>query len=105
MSPFAKRPASRAPAAASWPSRRSRALLAGAGLEGVAIADVPAPWVYADEAIAVRGLLSAGPAVKAVEHSGEAAVRDAVLTAIEPFRRPEGGYRLENTFRYAIGTR
>jgi SAM-dependent methyltransferase len=81
------------------------ALLAGAGLDPVTIADVPAPWVYADDATAVRGLLSSGPAVKAIEHSGEAAARDAVLAAIEPFRTADGGYRLENTFRYAIGTR
>jgi hypothetical protein len=53
----------------------------------------------------VRGLLSSGPAVKAIEHSGEAAARDAVLAAIEPLRTAEGGYRLENTFRSAIGTR
>jgi SAM-dependent methyltransferase len=80
------------------------ALLAGAGLDPVTIADVPAPWVYPDEAVAVRGLLSSGPAVKAIEHSGEAAARDAVLAAIEPYRTENGGYRLENTFRFAIGT-
>jgi hypothetical protein len=63
------------------------------------------PWVYPDEAVAVRGLLSSGPAVKAIEHSGEAAARDAVLAAIEPYRTDDGGYRLENTFRFAIGTK
>jgi hypothetical protein len=81
------------------------ALLAGAGLDSVTIADVPAPWVYPDEAVAVRGLLSSGPAVKAIEHSGEAAARDAALAAIEPYRTEDGGYRLENTFRFAIGTK
>ena len=81
------------------------ALLAGAGLDPVTIADVPAPWIYPDDATAVRGLLSSGPAVKAIEHSGEAAARDAVLAAIDPYRTADGGYRLENTFRFAIGTR
>jgi SAM-dependent methyltransferase len=80
------------------------ALLTEAGLEAVTIADVPAPWSYPDVETALRGLLSSGPAVKAIEHSGEAAARGAVAAAIEPYRRAEGGYRLENTFRFAIGT-
>jgi SAM-dependent methyltransferase len=83
--------------------RALEALLTDAGLEDVTIADVPAPWSYPDEATALRGLLSSGPAVKAIEHSGEAAAAAAVVDAIAPYRRPDGSYLLENTFRYAIG--
>ena len=80
------------------------ALLADAGLESISIADVPAPWSYPDEETAIRGLLSSGPAVQAIEHAGEQAARDAVRAVIAPHRDAQGGYRLENTFRYAIGT-
>jgi hypothetical protein len=85
--------------------RALEALLTDAGIVDVTIADVPAPWSYPDDAAALRGLLSSGPAVKAIEHSGEAAAAAAVLGAIAPYRRPDGSYRLENTFRYATGAR
>lgn len=77
-------------------------LAARAGLVATARGSVSCPWVYPDEATALRGLLSSGPAIRAAQHAGEAAVRDAVLAAIAPFRRPDGWYRLSNTFRYVV---
>jgi SAM-dependent methyltransferase len=56
-------------------------------------------WRYADLETALRGLLSAGPAVRAVRHSGEEPVRRAVTAAIAPFRTAQGGYQIENSFR------
>ncbi len=79
------------------------ALMSDAGLLEVTIADVPGDWSYPDEATALRGLLSAGPVVKAIEYAGEDAVRAAIAAAVAPFRRRDGGYRLQNTFRYAVG--
>jgi SAM-dependent methyltransferase len=79
------------------------ALLTEAGLANETIADVAAPWTYPDEATALRGLLSSGPAVRAIEHAGEAVAQAAVIDAIAPGRQDDGGYRLNNTFRYAIG--
>lgn len=66
---------------------------------------VECPWFYSDETTALRGLLSAGPAVSAVRHSGADAVSDAVLAAIAPFRCRSGMYLLRNRFHLVIGTR
>ena len=49
-------------------------------------------------------MLSAGPAVKAIQTSGEPRVREAVVTALAPFKREGGGYRMENEFRVLIAT-
>jgi ubiquinone/menaquinone biosynthesis C-methylase UbiE len=75
-----------------------------AGLDLQLIEDVLTVWEYPDLAEALRGLLSAGPATRAIRHAGEPEVRRVATTALEPFRRSDGGYRLENVFRYAIST-
>jgi hypothetical protein len=54
---------------------------------------------FPDDASAVRGLLAAGPAVRAVQTSGEASVANAILQAVKPFRTDDGGYELSNAFR------
>lgn len=79
-----------------------RQLVEEAGMSEIEINDVDCPWIYRDADTALRGLLSAGPAIKAIRTSGEDRVRDAVLAALEPFRNESGGYRLENKFRYAL---
>jgi hypothetical protein len=48
----------------------------------------------------LRGLLSVGPAVRAIAASGEERVREAVAQAIAPFTDGVSGYRIANTFRY-----
>lgn len=77
-------------------------LAAQASLEPGETADVDCPWVYPDEETALRGLLSAGPAVKAMMNSGENRVRETVLSALAPFRTENGGYSLRNKFHYLI---
>jgi hypothetical protein len=62
-------------------------------------------WAYPDERTLLRGLLSAGPAVRAIAEAGEARVRDAVLAAVAPYRTPGCAYRLRNVFRYAVAAR
>jgi SAM-dependent methyltransferase len=79
-----------------------RQLVSEAGMMPIEVNDVNCPWVYRDAETALRGLLSAGPAVKAIQTSGEDRVREAVLTALEPFKSKSGGYRLENEFRYVV---
>lgn len=78
------------------------ALAVAAGLAPVAVEEVDTLWVYADTETALRGLLSAGPAVRAVEHAGAQAVRAAVTQAIEPFRTASGSYELGNKFLYLV---
>lgn len=58
--------------------------------------------VYADLESALRGTLSAGPAARAIDQSGEEPVRRAVAEALAPFRLASGGYRLENRSRYLV---
>jgi hypothetical protein len=53
----------------------------------------------------LRGMLSAGPAVRAIAHAGEPAVREAVAGAVRRFRRSDGSYRLDDVFRYAIAVK
>lgn len=75
-----------------------------AGLAPVRAEDIDTIWEYPDLATMLRGLLSAGPAVKAIEVSGEERVRAAVTRAIAPYWQPSGSYRLKNTWRCLLTT-
>lgn len=78
------------------------ALVTKAGMTPGIVATVDCPWEYPDEKTALRGLLSSGPAIRAIQHTGEDVVRDVVLSVIAPFKTRSGGYRLKNNFRYMI---
>lgn len=80
------------------------ALFDDAGLEVVAVEDVECVWRYADEPAAVAGLMCSGSVIWVIEHAGEPTVRAATGSFLEPFRIPDGGYRITNVFRYVIGT-
>ncbi len=94
-------PGSPGPFALSAPGALEQ-LVRSAGLTPEGGGDVATPFVYPDLETAVRGLLSAGPAVRAIQQNGEDAVRAAVIAALSPFADGKGGYRMENTFRYLI---
>jgi SAM-dependent methyltransferase len=79
-------------------------LVTQAGLTPTKVEEVDTLWSYPDEETALRGLFSSGPAVRAIQHAGEQAVRDAVTKAIAPFKTASGGYELRNKFRYLIST-
>ncbi|HEU4425049.1 MAG TPA: class I SAM-dependent methyltransferase [Pilimelia sp.] len=97
-------PGSPGPFALSAPSALEK-LFIQAGLTVTDRRDVECPWFYSDETAALRGLLSTGPAVSAINHSGEAAVSAAVLEAIGPFRCRSGVFLLRNKFHCVVGTR
>jgi SAM-dependent methyltransferase len=78
------------------------ALATEAGMTPGIVETVDCPWEYPDEKTALRGLLSSGPAIRAIQHAGEEVVRDVVLSVIAPFKTNSGGYRLKNNFRYMI---
>jgi SAM-dependent methyltransferase len=80
------------------------ALFADAGLDVQVIADVPCRWTSPDEETAFAGLICSGPVVRAIETSGEEPVRAAAREFLAPFATGDGGYALDNVFRYAIGT-
>jgi SAM-dependent methyltransferase len=81
------------------------ALAEQAGLAPHLVDTVACPWDYPDEQTALRGLLAAGPAIRAVEARGEEVVRDAILNALAPFKTPSGGYHLSSCYRYMIAGR
>lgn len=71
-----------------------RAFAAEAGLTALAVQDVDSPWVYPDEATALRGLGSSGVAARAIGIAGKAAVDAAHATALAPFRQADGSFRI-----------
>jgi SAM-dependent methyltransferase len=94
-------PGAEGPFALSEPGRMEK-LLEQAGLTPIGSGDIVAPMEYPDAETAWRGWSSSGPLVRAVRYAGEAAVKRAVLDSLEPYKTANGGYRQENTFRYAI---
>lgn len=73
-----------------------------AGLTSVAVVDVACPWIYPDLDTALKGMVSAGPAERAIRSSSVEKARGAIADAIAPYRTASGGYHLNNTFRYLI---
>jgi SAM-dependent methyltransferase len=80
-------------------------LMTTAGLRPLRRHAVACPWFYPDRTTALRGLLSAGPAVRAIQHAGLDTVTAAVAAALEPFGRPDGSYLMHNVFHYVIAAR
>ncbi len=78
------------------------ALAVQAGMTPGMVETVECPWEYPDEETALRGLLSSGPAIRAIQNKGEAAVRAVILDVLAPFRTGSGGYYLKNSFRYML---
>ena len=77
-------------------------LVAQAGFRTTGAHSVMIPMHFDDEESAIRGLLAAGPAVRAIETSGEEAVASAVASAIRPYRNSDGSFDLTNEFRFVV---
>ncbi len=75
-----------------------------AGLQPLDLFDVDSPWIYDDEAAALRGLTSTGNAVRAMEHVGEDAVIEPYAKAIAAFRQPDGSVRASAWFRCLLAS-
>ena len=73
-----------------------------AKLTPAAVFDVDCPFVYPDEATAVRGLNASGVAVRAMENTSELAASEAHRKAITPFRQSDGSYRINASFRCLV---
>jgi SAM-dependent methyltransferase len=82
-----------------------KALAGDAGFTPVAIIDVDCPWVYPDLETALRAMLSAGPAERAIRNSNMERARQVVSGSIAAYRTVSGAYRLNNKYRYLIGRR
>ncbi len=75
---------------------------AEAGLNLIKVEDIDCLWSYPNLETALAGLLSDGTAVQAIRTVGEECVRQAVVSALAPFKSASSGYWLENKFRYLI---
>lgn len=79
-----------------------RSVVTQAGLDPVNVLDVHAPWHYESLDVALRGLRSSGVSARVIEHSNVEAVDAAHRAALEPFRQPDGSYRIGASFRCLI---
>ena len=66
------------------------ALASEAGLTPLEVIDVSCPWSFPTLDAALRGMLSAGPAERAIRNSGMERARSAVANAIEPYHKNSG---------------
>jgi len=79
-----------------------KAFAAEAGLTPVTVVDVACPWIYPELDTALRGLLSSGPAERAIRASSFERARDALAGSIAQYCTASGAYHINNTFRYLI---
>lgn len=94
-------PGTPGPFALSAPGR-VEGLLQQAGLTPLTSGEVDCPFEFPDRETGVRGHMSAGPQVAAVQRVGDKAVRQAIADSLAPFRLNGRGYRQRNRFRYVI---
>jgi SAM-dependent methyltransferase len=95
------------PAAAPGPFALSEpgvleSALESAGVQPVESGEVPIVVDYPDGATACKAMMAGSAGVRAVQHSGEERVTQAILHALGPYRSGTGGYRMENRFRFVI---
>jgi SAM-dependent methyltransferase len=103
MGPLMPPAPSNAPGPIAWSDPgQLEDLAARCGLTPLSVNDVDNPLIYPDLATAVRTQLSSGPAQRAIQHSGLAAVRGALTRAFAGSRKPDGTYRQENVFRFLV---
>jgi len=80
-------------------------ILRQAGLQPTEFQEVDTPFLYPDLPTALRGLLAAGPAVRAMQTSGEQKVAQAISDVLGRYRQPDGSYRLSNKYMFVVATR
>jgi SAM-dependent methyltransferase len=70
-----------------------------AGFKLIHEKDLPCSMIYPDLSTALRGLLSAGPASRAINYSSYEKVYEAVSLALKPYIQNDGSVRMDNKFR------
>ncbi len=77
-------------------------ILTDAGFKILNNTDVISIWDYEDIGTALKGLLSVGPAAKAIENRGFETVYDTTLKAVQPYIQSDGRVVYRNKFRVVI---
>ena len=72
------------------------------GFKIISNTDILSIWDYPDTDTALKGLLSAGPAAKAIENSSFEKVYDTILKSVEPYIQSDGHVVYSNKFRVVI---
>ena len=85
--------------------KRLEELLTAAGFEITNTIDQPTTWDYPDLATAIKGLLSAGPATRAIDHSGYEKVYATISEAAQPYLQPNGHVIYHNKFRIVMASK
>lgn len=80
-------------------------VLSSAGLCVAERGEVRCPFVYPDAEVSWRGQASSGVAQRAIAHSGEAAVRQAIEACDRAATRPDGQIYYDNVFIWVAGIR
>lgn len=75
-----------------------------AGLAVTEVGEVDCPFWYPDEHALLHGLLGSGLGRRALRVASAEAVHRAVLDGLAGYGTSTGGYRLDNTFRYLVGS-
>lgn len=73
--------------------------LEGIGLRIIDNSDVTSIWDYPSADTALKGLMSAGPAVRAIENNGFEKVHETMFTAIQPYTQQNKHVLFNNKFR------
>lgn len=79
-------------------------LVTASGLTTTDAGYIELPYEYPDQPTMLRAQSSSAPAVLAARTSGDAKVQEALISAMEPYCTPSGGYRLQNEYRYLTAT-
>jgi len=97
-------PGTPAPLAVSAPGVVEKLLL-DADVHDLRSIEVQCPFAFPDMETAWLGWASAGPLIRVIRLAGEAAVRELVEEALLADRKPDGGLRQDNAFRFVVGIR
>lgn len=77
-------------------------ILEALGLKVINSTDVDSIWDYDDEESALKGLLSAGPSARVIEHAGIEKATAALTSSMHPFKQAGGHIVYHNKFRVII---
>jgi SAM-dependent methyltransferase len=99
---FPPPPAGAPPAPALWQPGALEDLAHAAGLAPIDAFEHSYPMHYPDAETLGRRLVAAAGIAKLVGPDREPGVREALIAALEPRRRADGSYHLDNAFHYMI---
>ncbi|MFK8057283.1 MAG: class I SAM-dependent methyltransferase [Saprospiraceae bacterium] len=83
-------------------NRRLESIIKACGLKIIDNSNIASVWDYPNAETALKGLLSAGPIVKAIEHSGFDKVYEESIASISTYTQEDGRIVYKNKFRVVI---